>query len=432
MPREAFLEEAVAIGDRLANEAVHDRGRCNWLTRHPLLPASVAPGGPSAVEPLDASVYTGTAGVALFLGRLASMSGQRAHRLAALAAIRHALRHAWDLRDRPLLRTGAEWRFSFYAGALGVAWVASELSGLLGEARLAQEGRRLFRALQRARAGPNEVDIMLGSASGIAALLDLHRRGTEGALDLAASLGDSLVDNACPAPGGRCWPSLALRTGAAPGPTGFSHGAAGVAWALTKLHDATRGPRYLEAAEAGFAYERHHFDPRVRNWPNFLSGPGADGVYPCWSTWCHGAPGIGASRADAHRRLRDPRLREEVIMARGTTEAHLRHLLERPGSNFMPCCGVAGVAECLWLMDEALGTPGALDLQRRIGLYGIERFGAAARKKWGPTIEWPTGVPWGVYPPLMKGLAGVGHYLLRLHAPDKVPTVLLPGQGCPR
>lgn len=423
---EEFLAEAAAIGDRLAAEAVHHADRCTWVARVPRVAGQARPPAPTAAN-LDASVFTGTAGVALFLARLARFTGERAHRATALAGMRHAMLHAWETREEPTLLTGTAWRFSAYGGTLGVAWAAVEAERLLGDEPLGAQGRRAVRRLAAEDGAPHEHDVVLGAAGGLPALLDLDRSGAPGTWDLAIELGDRLVAAAEAQGDARSWPSPALAGPRATRLLGLSHGAAGIGWSLAVLHDASGDPRFAEAAEGAWRYERRHFDARERNWPHFQEPAGPDGRHPCWSTWCHGAPGIGLTRAAAPPAVRGKEAREELHVARATTAGALRQRLELPGSNFMPCCGVAGVAECLWLMEEALGIEGALERQRAIGRYGIERFGQAAREKWGPTIEWPTGVPWGVYPPLMKGLAGIGHYLLRLHAPEKVPTVLLPG-----
>ena len=51
--------------------------------------------------------------------------------------------------------------------------------------------------------------------------------------------------------------------------TGFSHGAAGIAYALLKLHEATGESSFREAALEAEAYETSVFLPEVSNWPDF-------------------------------------------------------------------------------------------------------------------------------------------------------------------
>ena len=77
-------------------------------------------------------------------------------------------------------------------------------------------------------------------------------------------------------------------------------------------------------------------------------------------------------------------------------------------------------------MDEALGRDG-LAVARAVGSWAIERFGQGARRRWGATAELPTALPWGQHPSLMNGLAGIGHFYLRLADPRRGPPVLVPG-----
>lgn len=48
---------------------------------------------------------------------------------------------------------------------------------------------------------------------------------------------------------------------------GFSHGAAGIALALLRLHASRPEPAFLQAARDGVAFERAVFSPEERNWP---------------------------------------------------------------------------------------------------------------------------------------------------------------------
>ena len=58
-------------------------------------------------------------------------------------------------------------------------------------------------------------------------------------------------------------------------------------------------------------------------------------------------------------------------------------------------------------------------LAEQVGLAGVEQY----RKSLSP---WPCGVPQGGETPgLLLGLAGIGHFYLRLHDPAGVPPVLI-------
>ena len=56
--------------------------------------------------------------------------------------------------------------------------------------------------------------------------------------------------------------------------TGFAHGAAGVAYALLRLGEATGDTRFLEGAEEAIAYETAVYSATARNWPDFRNVSG--------------------------------------------------------------------------------------------------------------------------------------------------------------
>src|ERR671915_222589 len=82
--------------------------------------------------------------------------------------------------------------------------------------------------------------------------------------------------------------------------TGFSHGTAGIAWALLELAALTGEEHFRKAALDAIAYERDLFSPEAGNWPHL-----GDDNNPFWVTWCHGAPGIGLARLCSLRHLDD-------------------------------------------------------------------------------------------------------------------------------
>ena len=130
--------------------------------------------------------------------------------------------------------------------------------------------------------------------------------------------------------------------------TGFSHGTAGIGWALLELSSATGEARFRSAAEEAFRYERTHYSPEQENWPDFrdfLRAPGGSG--PVFGTaWCHGAPGIALSRLRAWGLTASPQSREEAEAAvRTTTRAVQSPDAVRGG--FSLCHGCAGNADVL-------------------------------------------------------------------------------------
>jgi lantibiotic modifying enzyme len=127
--------------------------------------------------------------------------------------------------------------------------------------------------------------------------------------------------------------------------------------------------------------------------------------------WCHGAPGIGLSRLASLRYIDDATTREEITIALKTT------LAQGFGRNHSLCHGDLGNLETLLTATSILDEPEYHEQLERFTAMLFESIEDAG---------WITGVPQGVETPgLMTGLAGIGYELLRLAAPERVPSVLL-------
>jgi lantibiotic modifying enzyme len=195
--------------------------------------------------------------------------------------------------------------------------------------------------------------------------------------------------------------------------TGFAHGAAGISWALLKLYDATRDERYRDVAFAGIAYERSLFSAVDQNWRDLRwLEPGQDvDSAPCFYYWCHGSAGIGLGRLDALTVHRDEHVLSEIDAAVRTTAA------QGFRSDHSLCHGQASAAELMMLAAQV----------------GISTPPPHSGPSWGEAMVrsiresgYLTGFPLGFeIPGLMMGIAGIGYGLLRLRAPERVPSVLL-------
>jgi lantibiotic modifying enzyme len=372
------LDIAGRIAARLCRDALWSRGRCNWTADFPDH-AGIAHGA------LGPNLYAGASGIALFLSRAAAATGERIFRLTADAALRQAL------EKLPAAGRG------LYSGGLGIQYVAAEMGReIAGDA-----------AIRQAAPDRSALDVIGGSAGAIAMLLYLRRR-TPGAqlLEAAIEHGDLLLTEASKEEIGWSWKT----TEAARNLTGFSHGTAGIGWALAELYAATQEGRFLAAAREAFRYERSCWNPAERNWPDFRV---AEPEYPV--LWCHGAAGIGFSRLRAWQILGDRDLLAEALSALAT-------VCDDMGSaeNYSLCHGEMGNADLLIYASQVLGDEAWLAPAQAAAEEGFER---CERRR----VPWPCGLPGANETPgLMLGLAGIGHVYLRAADPARTPTVLLP------
>lgn len=395
-----LLPAARRIGERLETLAFRDAGWASWFHLRP------GPGDGQVLEPVGPDLYAGLGGIALFLAYLAETAGES--RFDELA------RAAFDTgRDRFERQPGCRGALGGYSGlgswiyvltCLGVLWRRPEL---LDEAETVRE---LVPPLVDADDG---LDVISGSAGAIAALLALeaHRPSARN-LELAAACGDHLLGRAERQEHGIAW-----RLPVAERPlAGFGHGAAGGAWALGRLAQATGEARFARAANGALAYERHLFSPRHGNWPDLRHDRRQGEEWAYFHAWCHGAPGIGLSRLDLLGQWPGDEWgrteREQEVR-----DAALSTLRGGFGDNHCLCHGDLGNVELLASAGRHLGDAAMI---------------AAADSVTGRILaslehgEYRTGITSRVeLPGLMTGLAGIGHGLLRLADADAVPSVLL-------
>ncbi len=393
---ERFVAAARQIGDRLARLAIEQEGLVTWFH------LDVSDEG-WRLEPMPIGLYNGLAGTALFFAHLGRLTaGERYERLARLALATIEQRIAGD--PGALVRPGA------YGGWGGVVYALTHLGVLWDEPELLEKAESLCGLLVSRLEEDDAYDLIAGAAGGAAALLALYRhRPSASLLEAAALCGEHLLSRAVVDERGTAWPPL---PGVSELPlTGFSHGTAGIAWALAGLAHATGDERFRIAAQGALRYERSWFCPERESWPDLRESRDNGEGFAFQYAWCHGAPGIGLGRIGALPYLDDPEMLAEVRAAVQAT------LAEGFGFNDSLCHGDLGNLELVRaagrvLRDEDL-TGEADRLAARI-LARIEQDGPRCGASTHSEI-----------PGLLTGLAGIGYGLLKAARPDRIPSVLL-------
>jgi hypothetical protein len=415
---EPLLRTADEIGRHLSQGAVWHEDRCNWLGAEPVELSRMSGQPGMTYRALSPELYSGTSGVALFLAELAAATEDPEVRRTALGAIRQALTHAATMPPPSHL--------GLYSGWIGIAFAAARVGIILGEEEFVEHAAQLLQRsvdVHHEHLADCEFDLISGHAGAIAALLILCDTLNDASLlNFAVQLGEELLKNADESDTGYSWKSLAFPKQR--NLTGFSHGTAGVGYALLELYNATEDPKYLRAAEQAFLYERYWFDVAARNWPDFREEParGKRGKRPLsFATyWCHGAPGIALSRLRAYEILYTKTCEYEAIAALQTTRETIEATLRSGTENFSLCHGLTGNAEALLYGYQVLGRDRMdeeIGLVYKVAYDGIEKYATARH-------SWPCGTGGGTTPSLMLGLAGIGYFYLRLHN-QATPSVLI-------
>jgi len=383
----------------------------------------VWPADPAQSRSVTPSLYTGTTGVVMFLTELYHATGDA-------NIIAEARRGADALIAATAVGTAADG--GLYTGAAGTAFVLAEVWRATDDTRYRDAARvlvdRLLTGTRTAGRGVewnDSSDIISGSA-GIALFLlyAKDRLGVDG-LDVAARAGHRLIELGQPSHGGLKWaisPSFGTLY------PNFSHGAAGVGYALGTLHEATGEKAFLDAALQAAHYLDQVAD-RTDGCKVFHHEPGGESLY--YLSWCHGGPGTSRLFHRLGRITGDNGWNDRIhcyargVIAMGAPEQR------SPGywNNISQCCGNAGVGEFFFALDRLhpdrgygeVGRRAAADVRLRASEAGTGlRWIQAEHRVQPENLVAQTG--------FMQGAAGIGSLFLHAeaHTRGQPPAIVLP------
>ena len=217
MPEPFFLEVADRIGRRLCRDAKWAGRECNWLGW------SMEPVG-YAWSPVyraqTAPLYSGTAGIALFLARLYRHTRDRMQKT--------VLEGALNCTMEGLDSIDAASHGSFYNGLGGIAYACLEAGNALEHDALVRKGLRMMEEVAGGQPSPAALDILGGSAGTIQLLLNAAGQfGRDQFIDRAAAHGRNLLATANQNDGACSWTTIPAA--GQKDLLGYAHGAGGIA-----------------------------------------------------------------------------------------------------------------------------------------------------------------------------------------------------------
>ena len=406
MSRDELVASALAVASELEEHAIRSPdGGTSWIGVSYLPQADRY-----QLEPTGFDLYSGNPGIALFLAALTKVTGSSEIRDRARSAMLPVTRM---LQAHPVglvksIGIGGA------AGTGSLVYALLRSGELLGDDDLITDAERAAALITpELIAADKGLDIVTGSAGALLGLLALHAAtGRPDLLDRAVLCGRRLVATQLTDGDERgSWPTLSQT-----GMTGFSHGAAGIAYALLRLGAVTDDPQVRRAAEAAIAYERRVFSPEEGNWPDKRKAALAlTGGEPSFLTqWCHGAAGIGLARLAGLGALDTPEMREEIDVAVAATQRFGVQSVD------YVCCGSMGRAEFLLSVGRGLDRPALVDESGRFAATVVQR--AAESDGYKVLGRLPNGVG---RPSFFQGTGGIGYQLLRHAYPEVLPSVLV-------
>ena len=406
LTREEIMGQVIAIAVELQQRAIRSAdGSTSWIALGYIPEAEKF-----QLQPLDYDLYDGSCGVALFLAALEKVTGGAGFRELALGALQPLRKHL----QQPKLSQKLAKEIGI-GGTLGLGSIIYALvrSGqFLGEPDLLEDARQVASLIAPERiAADQKLDVMCGAAGAILGLLALYKTSADPVvLEQSITCGHHLLSHRVASESGyRAWATVDGRL-----LTGFSHGAAGIAYALLQLYATTQDGVFREAAEEAIAYEHSVFSPEAENWPDFSPTGSRNGRSTFMTSWCSGAPGIGLARLGSLAILDTDEIRQEIEIALKTTQRCDLHGIAHL------CCGTFGRIELLLAAAHQLSRIELLETAQKQAAWVV-----AKAEKVGSFYLLP-GFPRNVYmPSFFQGTAGIGYELLRLAYPDLLPSVML-------
>ena len=400
LSREDFVKQAIAIAEDLRKRAICSTdGSATWIA-----PAYMVSSHRFQLLPMGYGLYDGCCGIALFLAALEKVTGEAKFRglaLASLEPLHRGLQDAWIKRFIRDIGIG---------GAIGGGSIIYSLvrtGQFLDKPAFSEDAEKIASFITpESISADKKFDVMFGSAGAILGLLALYDAVCDRqVLKQAVNCGNHLLSSRIVSDSGyRVWKTLNGKP-----LTGFSHGTAGIAYALLRLYQVTGETAFMEAAREGIAYERSVFIPEAGNWPDFRL-PRIKESYRCGCSWCHGAPGIGLARIAGIDILNTEEIQQDIDDAIGTT------MNSKFGEIDHLCCGNLGKAEFLLSAGQKLCKPELLEKTLKLASFVASRAGDRGTFGLGQN---------GIYMPgFFQGTAGIGYELLRLNCPDLLPSVL--------
>ncbi len=418
-----FLHEAIRIGDQLLDNTESTKNGISWKSHKP--------GESTKLWTVSADIYSGGSGIVIFLLEL--------YKITKLEKYLDHAKKAMQWVDWYYVENHSPYNYAFLTGPMGACYAFLKLY------KVTNEKKYLHKALKHIQGYSNSLKFdnrsrplcyLNGIAGAIIGLLYLFDVEKDPSLYKAITeSAQILIKEAKYAKLGLYWDQSYDKITFQTEPLcGFSHGSSGIGFLFLELGHYFQNSDYFYIADQAFAYDNSKYDKNINNWPcafiemsqehkiktyeNLFKSGNIKTFYETLdlNKWCHGAAGIGLTRVNAYRYLKNERYEKDIQNA-------LKKTLQTRLPSSCLCHGNCGNAELfieyylltkdIQYLKYAEKVAEETIIQRRI--YGKYILGVDNKL-----------VDESEDPGLFMGLAGIGYFMLRVSYPESVESILAP------
>ncbi|WP_343521689.1 lanthionine synthetase LanC family protein [Pedobacter sp.] len=361
-------------------------------------------------------LFNGNCGIILFFLELYRFDGNRDH-LRIVNKGMHRILNA-DAVQHPEF-------FALYTGLGGVIYTCLKVFEVTSNTLYKDKALQLALAnKQELTAGLSKADLLSGYSGNLLMLTLLyHHTDDHEVLMMINLLIERLIAEARISGQGLKW-DYSKSKKAYDSMTGFSHGAAGIAWVLMQVGHYFKASGLIYLAEEALKYEMQYYYRPAKNWLDLRLGPhrlNKPNVYQ-WelqtflaemtdvNAWAHGAAGIGITRQIALKLTRQQSYRLDCNYV---LQRCLNDLERLDRADFTLVSGYSGMIPFLLNLDKKAQVLFVLD-QARVRHQKTSAYNSyvsCGRDDFG----------------LLSGKSGIGYIILNVLNNKNIDSILAPG-----
>ncbi|WMM26147.1 type 2 lanthipeptide synthetase LanM [Tissierella sp. MB52-C2] len=387
------IESAIKIGDMLISKAVfHERTKTiNWLDIQNTFPTWT-------IGSQGVSLYNGLAGNAIFFSSLYLATVDIRYKEILYKILNTIKLDVGNIKNIPP---------SAFNGMISIAYLYAFLYKQIGYKNMLEESVDIVKKYKAKILQNISYDIIDGLAGILVVILNIFELSQDRELEhLSIEVGKDIISNIKIEGKSAYWKKGSNNELMI---SGFSHGLAGVSYALGKLYKMTNYKESIYIVDNLIKIENNYYNSDIENWMD-LRSQGDLSINDSPIHWCHGATGIGLSR------LKNKDFIDTFDDIDKALKAVKKNGLYRDSDCL--CHGNLGNME---LLLEVYKENNDIDLYNQAIIKAneiIKRNEGSQEYKSGVGQEFNS-------PNFMLGLSGMGYEFLRLSNPKKYPSVLL-------